>query len=88
MPQKRERHQTLQAMEHFFVFKKERKPSCINMFHVIFVSPKFYSVFKGKNVCCWKTETRVDDELGEPVFTTKSQSSLWVLEAKLTQQDI
>lgn len=32
--------------KHFFVFKKKTVRGCINMFRVIFVSPKFYSVFK------------------------------------------
>lgn len=33
--------------KHFFVFKeKKTMRGCINMFQVIFVSPKFYSVFK------------------------------------------
>lgn len=33
--------------KHIFVFKKKTVRGCINMFQVIFVSPKFYSVFKG-----------------------------------------
>lgn len=49
MPQKHVKHQTLQATNTFFVLKKKKKTvrGCINMFGVIFVSPKFYSVFKG-----------------------------------------
>lgn len=36
--------------EHFFCIEEKKKKTvrgCINMFGVIFVSPKFYSVFKG-----------------------------------------
>lgn len=37
--------------EHFFCIEEKKKKKtvrgCINMFEVIFVSPKFYSVFKG-----------------------------------------
>lgn len=47
MPQKHVKHQTLQATNTFFVLKKKTVRGCINMFGVIFVSPKFYSVFKG-----------------------------------------
>lgn len=48
MPQKHVKHQTLQATNTFFVLKKKQTVrGCINMFGVIFVSPKFYSVFKG-----------------------------------------
>ncbi len=47
MPQKHVKHQTLQATNTFLYLRKEKTMrGCINMFQVIFVSPKFYSVFK------------------------------------------
>lgn len=46
MPQKHVRRQTLQATNTFLYLREKTMRGCINMFQVIFVSPKFYSVFK------------------------------------------